>query len=69
MLVVTTSVLVLVCLNNAMNRQINAQYQEQHGAYMPEPFLERTHLLRQISDADGAVTNQPGDQHDRQTGT
>ena len=33
---------------------------------MPEPFLERSHFLCQIADADSTVTHQPSDQHDRQ---
>ena len=34
---------------------------------MAEPFLERTHLAGQVSDADSTVTNQPRNEHDRQT--
>ena len=67
MLVVTTAVMfVLVVFENTMNGQIHAQHQEKDGAYMPKPFLERSHFLCQIADADSTVAHQPSDQHDRQ---
>ncbi len=70
MLVMTAvTVLVFVKLNHTMNAEVDTYTDKQHRAYMPEPFFEGAHLLRQVTDAHGAVAHQPGDQHDRQTRT
>jgi len=60
---------VFVELDHAMHAQVDTDTDKQHRAYMPEPFFERVHLLRQVTDTYRAVTNQPCNQHDRQTGT
>ena len=44
MFVPTRTSVVLAVFDDAMDAQINAQYQEQYRAYMPEPFLECLHL-------------------------
>ena len=65
-MVVAATVFVLVVLDDAMDGQIDAHYQEQHRAYMAEPFLKSLHLARQLTDAHCAITYQPCNQHDRQ---
>ncbi len=67
MMPAATIMLVLLVFDDAMNGQIYTENQKQHGAYMPKPFLETLHLLRQFADAYCAVTYQPCNQHDRQT--
>ena len=58
---------VFVIFDHAMNAQIDAYSDEKYRADMSEPFLESVNFLRQVADADRAVTNQPCYKHDRQT--
>ena len=64
-----TIMLVLVVFDDAMNGQVHTENEEKSGADVAEPFLKTLHLLRQFADAYCAVTYQPSDEHDRQTGT
>ena len=61
--------LVLVVFDDAVNGQVHTENEEKCRAYMPKPFLETLHLLRQFADAYCAVANQPSDEHDWQTRT
>lgn len=55
-MVVFAAVIVVVRLYIAMDSEIYAQNEEQHRAYMSEPFLESAHLARKVADTYRAVT-------------
>ena len=68
MVVTAAAVLMPVVLNHTVDSQIDAENEEQHGANMPEPLLEGLHAAGKFADTDGAVTDEPCDEHDGQSG-
>ena len=54
-------------IGNAMDGQIDAGDQEEHGTYMAKPFLERTEFGGKLSDGDGTIAYEPRNEHDRQS--
>ena len=59
--------MIVVVMVERMETHEDAQSQEQYGADIPEPFLERVQFVSQIADADSTVTYQPRYQHDGQS--
>ncbi len=66
-MMLTTSVFVLVILDDAMDGQVQTENEEECRADMTEPFLESLHLTGQFTDAYCTITYQPCNKHDRQT--